>query len=98
MAVLLIICAGIAVLVGLFFWGANRWSSPERDRQKTAAMRSGQQANPTTAKRGAGINQARAARNLLGTTQRTDADSRSARHSRSVRPAVPSQTCDAVAR
>jgi hypothetical protein len=56
MAILLMICAGVAVLVGLFFWAANRWSSPARDRQKTAAMRSGQQANPATAKRGAGIN------------------------------------------
>ena len=54
MAILLMIFAGVAVLVGLCFWGANRWSSTSRDRQKTAALRS-QQTNPTTADRGTGI-------------------------------------------
>jgi hypothetical protein len=56
MAIFFMICAGVALLVGLCFWGANRWSSPERDRQKTAEMRRAREASPTTAKRGAGIN------------------------------------------
>jgi hypothetical protein len=44
-------------VVGLAFWGSNRWSSRSRDREKTADLRAGRDmAASETVKRGTGIN------------------------------------------
>jgi hypothetical protein len=58
MAILLIIIAAIALVVGLVFWATNRWSSPSRDRAKTAPLRNARQTaqTSTTPDRGTGIN------------------------------------------
>ncbi len=56
-AILGIVFLMVALVVMLGFWGANRWSSTARDREKTRDQRSFRTSeDPRTDKRGAGIN------------------------------------------
>jgi hypothetical protein len=56
-AIIVLVAIGIGLVVGLAFWGSNRWSSRSRDREKTADLRAGRDmAASETVKRGTGIN------------------------------------------
>ena len=49
--------AAVAIVLGLMFWSSNGWTSRGRDRQDQAGLRAAKQMeDPTTSKRGAGIN------------------------------------------
>ena len=43
MAIVLLFILGIAILVILGFFAVNKWSSPARDREKSAELRSNRQ-------------------------------------------------------
>ena len=56
-AILGLIFVGIAILLVLCFFAMNRWSSPEHDRQESAALRANRQVpGQITGTRGTGIN------------------------------------------
>jgi hypothetical protein len=56
-AILGLTFAGIGVLLILWFFVINRWSSSARDRDKDKALRDSRQMGPTnTEERGTGIN------------------------------------------
>jgi hypothetical protein len=55
--VILLTVLGVAILLILCFFAANRWSSRSRDREKSKALRENQQtAQPGTEDRATGIN------------------------------------------
>jgi hypothetical protein len=57
MAIVILITLGIAALLILTFFAVNQWSSPARDREKSAELRRNRQMTPPgTEDRGAGIN------------------------------------------
>ena len=57
MAIVLLFILGIAILVILGFFAVNKWSSPARDREKSAELRSNRQmAAHERESRGTGIN------------------------------------------
>jgi hypothetical protein len=56
-AVILLTVLGVAILLILCFFAVNRWSSRDRDREKSKALReSRQMTEPDTEDRGVGIN------------------------------------------
>jgi hypothetical protein len=57
MSIVILIALGVALLLILLFFAVNRWSSPARDRKKSAGLRSNQQMRgPEKESRGTGIN------------------------------------------
>lgn len=57
MAIVILIAIGIAILIVLGFFAVNSWSSPSRDREKSAELRTNRQMTGAEhATRGTGIN------------------------------------------
>jgi hypothetical protein len=57
MAIVLVFILGITILVILGFFAVNKWSSPARDRQKSAELRTNRQmSGPERENRGTGVN------------------------------------------
>jgi hypothetical protein len=57
MAIVLLFILGITILVILGFFAVNKWSSPARDREKSADLRANRQMTGSErASRGTGIN------------------------------------------
>jgi hypothetical protein len=57
MSIVIVIAIGIAILLVLTFFAVNRWSSPTRDRAKSASLRNNRQMPETpTETRGTGVN------------------------------------------
>ncbi len=50
MTIVLIVCAGVALLVILAFFSVNRWSSRSRDKEATAKLRAARQTNDSRVK------------------------------------------------
>lgn len=57
MAIVLVFILGITILVILGFFAVNKWSSPGRDREKSASLRANRQtAGSARESRGTGLN------------------------------------------
>ncbi len=57
MTIVLIICAGVAIVLVLLFFAVNKWSGRSQDKESTAKLRRAAQMNdPTIDSRGDGIN------------------------------------------
>lgn len=57
MSIIIVIAIGIGILLTLGFFAMNKWSSPSRDREKSAELRRNRQMTPpSTEDRGTGIN------------------------------------------
>ena len=57
MSIVILIAIGIALLLVLAFFAVNRWSSPEQDREASAALRAHlQMPGQNMGTRGTGIN------------------------------------------
>jgi hypothetical protein len=57
MSIILVIAIGIAILLILLFFAMNKWSSVDRDRKKSAELRTNRQTTTSsTERRGTGIN------------------------------------------
>ena len=57
MAIGILFTLGIAILIILGFFAVNQWSSPARDREKSAELRRNRQMTPPVKEdRGTGIN------------------------------------------
>jgi hypothetical protein len=57
MAIVIVIAIGIAILIVLGFFAINKWSSPARDRSKSAELRNNRQMSGTEREnRGTGVN------------------------------------------
>jgi hypothetical protein len=57
MTIILLFTLGIGILIILGFFAVNKWSSPSRDRAKSAELRKNREMPPPSAEdRGTGIN------------------------------------------
>ena len=57
MSIIIVIAILIGILLILGFFAMNKWSSPSRDREKSAELRKNRQVTPAgTEERGTGIN------------------------------------------
>jgi hypothetical protein len=58
MSIVILIALGVGLLLILLFFAVNRWSSPARDRDKSAGLRRRhrQMTEPDQESRGTGIN------------------------------------------